>query len=221
MVTKNLLYTGVVGPILFIVAFLLEGLTRPGYSQWRNYVSQLATGDGAWVQIANFVVCGLLVIAFAIGLRSAIKGSRGAVGAPVLLGIFGLSLVVAGVFPTDPALGYPPGAPDVQTTHGTIHALAGVSAFTLLPASTFVMTWHFARTRERRWAIYSAAVGALIIVMFVASNTAAAIDATGNWPNAPTGFFQRIAIIAGWTWIAAVALHLAGKQSGSRRDSAD
>ncbi len=35
MVTKNLLYAGVVGPILFIVVFLLKGFTRPGYSQWR------------------------------------------------------------------------------------------------------------------------------------------------------------------------------------------
>jgi len=34
------------------------------------------------------------------------------------------------------------------------------------------------------------------------------MDMTGRMANAPTGFFQRIAIIAGWTWMSMVALHL-------------
>jgi hypothetical membrane protein len=37
---------GVIGPLLFIAVFLIEGATRPGYSAWRNLVSQLATGPG-------------------------------------------------------------------------------------------------------------------------------------------------------------------------------
>ncbi|OLD50896.1 MAG: hypothetical protein AUG06_05060 [Actinobacteria bacterium 13_1_20CM_2_65_11] len=47
-----------------------------------------------------------------------------------------------------------------------------------------------------------------IIAFFVASTTVSVMDATGTWHNAPTGFFQRIAIIGGWSWIAMVALHL-------------
>jgi hypothetical protein len=30
----------------------------------------LSTGDLGWVQIPNFVVCGVLMIAFAVGMRS-------------------------------------------------------------------------------------------------------------------------------------------------------
>ena len=205
---KELLYAGIVGPLLFVVVFLVEGATRPGYSQWRQFVSQLATGDGAWTQIVNFVACGVLVIAFAVGLRLALAGTRGSIGGPVLLGLFGVALLVAGAFPTDPALGYPVGAPQVHTTHGMIHGLAGLASFTLLPASAFVMAWHFAAKPERRWVIYSAGVGALVIVMFMAMNISATLDATGALPNAPTGFFQRIAIIGGWTWISMLALHL-------------
>src|SRR5260370_12349612 len=92
---RKLLYAGIVGPLLFIVVFLLEGFTRPGYSQWRNFVSQLATGDGGWVQVLNFLVCGTLVIAFAIGLRYAIRGSRGSTGAPGPRGLLGASLLLA------------------------------------------------------------------------------------------------------------------------------
>src|SRR5438876_8469311 len=106
---KKLLYAGIVGPLLFIVVFLLEGLTRPGYSAWRHYVSQLATGDGGWMQVLNFLVCGTLVLAFAIGLRQALIGSRGSIVAPILIALFAVALLVAGIFVTDPALGYPVG----------------------------------------------------------------------------------------------------------------
>jgi len=200
---RRLLYAGLVGPSLFIVVFLLEGFTRPGYSQWRHYVSQLATGPGGWVQVANFFVCGTLVIAFAIGLGGASKS----IAAPILIGLYGASLLVAGAFSTDPALGYPPGAVDAHTTHGMIHGLAGLGAFSLLPAATFVLAAWFGRHGSRRWMWYSLAVGMTMIVAFIASNVFSTMDMTGRMANAPTGFFQRIAIIAGWTWISMVALH--------------
>ena len=205
---KKLLYAGIVGPLLFIVVFLLEGLTRPGYSAWRHYVSQLATGDGGWMQTVNFLMCGTLVIVFAIGLRHALRGSRGSVGGPVLFGLFGSALLVAGIFVTDPALGYPVGAAQVRTLHGMIHGLAGLAAFSLLPAAAFVMARHFAaEPASRAWTIYSAGIGFVIVAMFIASTTVSTLDERGVWLNAPTGFLQRVAIIGGWTWIAMVAWH--------------
>jgi hypothetical protein len=205
---RKLLYAGAVGPLLFILIFLLEGATRPGYSAWRHYVSQLATGDFGWMQVINFLMCGTLMLAFAVGLRQTSKGSRGSIAGPLLFGLFAIALLVAGVFVTDPALGYPAGAPQVHTAHGMIHGLAGLAAFSILPAAAFVMAPHFAAARERRWSIYSVGVGVLLIVFFIASTAVSTMDATGTWPNAPTGFLQRIAIIGGWTWIAGVAWHL-------------
>jgi hypothetical protein len=206
---RKLLYPGVVGPLAFIVVFLLEGLTRPGYSAWRHYVSQLATGDGGWMQVVNFLVCGTLVILFAVGLRQAIRSSRGSIGGPALIGLFGVALLVAGTFVTDPALGYPVGAPQLHTAHGMVHGLAGLAAFTLLPAAAFVMAWHFgAEPGSRRWMLYSAGVGLLLVVMFIASTGVSVLDERGIWTNAPTGFLQRIAIIGGWSWLAMLALHL-------------
>ncbi len=174
---KKLLYAGIVGPLLFIAVFLIEGATRPGYSAWRHYVSQLATGDGGWMQVVNFLVCGTLVLLFAMGLRSALRRSRGSIGAPLLLGLFAVALLVAGTFSTDPA-----------------------------PAAAFVMAWHFGgEPSSRRWVIYSLTVGVVIVAMFIASTAVSTMDELGAWPNAPTGFLQRIAIITGWTWIAMVA----------------
>ena len=203
---RTLLLAGVVGPLLFIGVFLIEGITRPGYSAWRDFVSQLATGDGGWVQTVNFLVCGALVACFAAGLRLSLRSGRASVAAAVLIGLFAAALIVAGVFTTDPALDYPAGALQVHSAHGMIHGLAGLAAFTLLPASTFVMAGRFAGDpATRRWALYSACVGALMIVCFIASTAFSTLDATGVVANAPTGFFQRIAIIGGWTWMSSVA----------------
>src|SRR5438094_6995071 len=166
---KKLLYAGVVGPLLFIAVFLIEGATRPGYNPWRMYVSQLGTGPGGWVQVVNFLVCGALVLAFAIGVRMAIAGTRGSVGAPLLLGVFGVTMWAAGIFTTDPGLGYPVGAPEVHTTHGLIHGFAGLAVFTFLPAARFVTAWHFAHEEVALcWVIYTWRIGDLrIVVIFM------------------------------------------------------
>jgi hypothetical protein len=206
--TRLLLAGGVVGPPLFIVVFLVEGATRPGYSAWRNFVSQLATGDGGWVQVVNFIVCGMLMLGFGVGLRRALVEGRGSVAAPLLLGAFGFALLISGVFVTDPALGYPPGAPVVQTAHGLIHGLAGLAAFSLLPAACFVMAWRFADSSSRGWRIYSVLTGVLVVAGFIAGIVFSDLDERGVLPDAPTGFVQRIAIIGGWSWIAVVAARL-------------
>lgn len=111
-------------------------------------------------------------------------------------------MLVAGIFTTDPGLGYPVGAPEVHTTHGTIHGFAGLAVFTLLPAAGFVMAWHYASAEtSARWTAYSILVAAALIVLFFGG------FAVGQYPGAPTGLYQRIAIITGWTWIAMVAWH--------------
>jgi len=206
---RALLIAGFVGPLGFIVVFLIEGATRPGYSAWRNFVSQLATGDGGWVQIANFLVCGTLILAFAVGLWRALRPRS--VAGTVLIGLFAVSLIVAGIFVTDPALGYPPGSngSDPPTVHGGIHGVAGLVAFTALAAAAFVMARRFAGDLAwRGWAVYSFVVGALIFGLFVASTAASVLDERGVWPGAPVGVFQRISIVTGWTWLAALAFRL-------------
>ena len=59
-----------------------------------------------------------------------------------MIGIFGLGLVAAGVFVTDPGRGYPPGAPlkgDPQTWHGYVHGINAVVVFALLIVACFVL----------------------------------------------------------------------------------
>jgi hypothetical membrane protein len=213
-ITRFLITGGAIGPLLFMIVLLIEGATRPGYSAWHNYGSSLSLSDQGWMQIANFLVCGLLTLGFAIGLRQVFQTGRGSLWGPILLGIFGVSLIVAGLFVTDPSLGYPPGThgSGPQTLHGTIHGVAGLIAFTSLPIASFVIARRFAGDPNwKGWALYSIVTGVLVLVCFITSTTVSALDESGVLPGSPTGLFQRIAIIAGWSWIALLAIRLLSK----------
>src|SRR5881392_2290670 len=87
LLTRLLIAGGAIGPLLFILVFLVEGAVRPGYSAWRQFVSALCQGKREWVQITNFLVCGLLLLGFAVGLQQVLQSGTGAVWGPVLFGI--------------------------------------------------------------------------------------------------------------------------------------
>jgi hypothetical protein len=56
-----------------LAAGLLQAYTRDGFDPARHPLSSLALGDLGWLQTANFVVCGLLTLAGAVGLRPAYR----------------------------------------------------------------------------------------------------------------------------------------------------
>jgi len=65
----GLLACGAIAGPLFTLGWAIEGATRTFYSALRHPVSSLELGDFGWTQVANFIVAGLLTLAFAIGLR--------------------------------------------------------------------------------------------------------------------------------------------------------
>lgn len=214
--TRLFLAGGVIGPLVFLFVLLIEGATRPGYSAWRNFGSQLSLSDQGWEQIANFIFCGLLCLGFAVALRHSLPRSKGVIAGSVSLAVFGFSLIAAGVFVTGPALGYPPGANfhSKESWHSSLHGLAGVGAFGSLAAACFIFAFYFAGNAAwRGWTAYSTVVGVALALSFVLSNITAVLDMTGAWPNAPTGFIQRVGIVLGWTWVSYLAWRLLQRQS--------
>jgi hypothetical protein len=198
------LASGVVAPLLFSVVVLVEGATRPHYSALHHPISLLSLGDAGWVQVANFIVSGALLVCFAVGLRFVLHPGRAGTWGPVLLGAFGLSLVGAGLFSIDPTLGYPPGAPAVSTAHGSVHLLVsnvGILAFTV---ACFVLAWRFAGEPDwRAWTIPSIVAGGLIVVLGIASTVTLTPD-----PGSLGGLFQRLSIFPALVWLAAFAARL-------------
>src|SRR5262249_28980324 len=108
-----------VGPV-FIIAFVVQGALRPDYHPLRHSVSSLAVGSRyGWIQTANFIVAGLLALAFAAGVRRALSPGPGSRWGAILIALWAMGLVGAGVFTTGPEAGYPPGTP-VRVTDPSI-----------------------------------------------------------------------------------------------------
>jgi hypothetical membrane protein len=214
--TRLLLLCGVIGPLLFVIVFLIEGATRPDYNAWQTTISTLSWGDQGWIQIANFSLFGLFMLCFAIGLRRVLRTGPGSLGGPILLFIVGLGLITAGPFVTDPVLGYPPALSSngPASLHGTIHNTASLIVFLALPAASFVMGWRFIRDPAwRSWALYSVATGVLILVFvvwFFASVVAATHDPNGG--AVPAGLLERVFSIIGCCWLSLFALRLISKK---------
>src|SRR5207253_6149221 len=110
ILTRALLGAGLIAGLLYIVVGLIQMLIRPGFDIRRHELSLMSNGDLGWIQIGNFVVTGLLVIAAAIGMRRVLRGNRGGTWGPLLVAVYGAGLIAAGAFVADPMNGFPPGA---------------------------------------------------------------------------------------------------------------
>lgn len=205
MNNRRSLQCGVVAGPLFVATFLVEGAVRPDYDALRHPVSSLALGPWGWVQVANFVVTGTLYLAFAIGLSRTPKTLvRTRVG-PILVGASAVGLIGAGVFATDPLSGYPLGTPDVltdRTTAGLLHDLFSAPTFLGLPTAAVLFALS-SRRDDRRWACYSAGSALVLLVAFGLASAA-----LGQVPTLVDhgGLFQRVSVIAGFTWLTALAV---------------
>jgi hypothetical protein len=205
---KRLLTCGFYGPLLFILLFLVQGLVREDYDPLRHPVSALSIGEQGWLQEINFVFSGMMILAFAFGVRLVLHPSRGSTWGPILIGVTAIGLIGAGFFTCDPLNGYPPGTPLFpleRTVHGRLHDLFSLPVFTALPAACFVFVRRFTGERRRGWAIYSLAAGLGMLAFFILAGMGFQ-QAPGFFDIA--GLLQRVSIISGLTWISALAAHL-------------
>jgi hypothetical protein len=85
----RLLGCGVIAGPLFLVVGLAQAFTRDGFDLRRHPFSMLSLGDLGWIQISNFVVCGLLWIACAIGIRRTLHAGIARTAGPAFIGLFG------------------------------------------------------------------------------------------------------------------------------------
>jgi hypothetical protein len=202
-VTRSLLGYGVIAGPLYVAVSLAQTLTRDGFDLTRHQWSLLCNGALGWIQITNFLVTGLMVGAFAVGLRRALRPGPGGTWAPRLVGAYGAGLVCAGVFRADPALGFPPGTPDGVGTvswHGILHFVAAGIGFTALIVACFVVARRFSAQRRPGWAAYSRLTGVLFLGGFVAVASGAG--------SAATNLAFVAAVLVAWTWVSALAVHL-------------
>jgi hypothetical protein len=205
---KMLLTIGAIAGPLFVVTFLIEGLTRANYNPFRHPVSSLALGEYGWLQSANFIVAGLLTLAFSIGLRLALRPQKGSTWGPLLIAIWAIGLLGAGIFITDPVSGYPPGTLAIvqnPTVHGALHDQLSLLGFLALLGACLVFGFQFASQSERGWATYSVVSGILFAAGVV---LASAAFGQNESLVAFGGLLQRVAVTVGFAWQTLLAVHL-------------
>jgi hypothetical protein len=169
--TSVLLAAGVLAGPLFLATTLLQFAVKAGLEPRIHPLSILSLGPAGWIQITNFILAGLLVLASATGLRRVMRGSPAGTWGPILIAVYGASLVMGGVFVVDPGLGYPAGAPAGQpeqlSWHGTLHIFADPLMGLALIAAAFVFARRFRRTGRRGSAAASYAIAAAYLVLTI------------------------------------------------------
>jgi Protein of unknown function (DUF998) len=181
-----------IGSVLFVVVFTVDGWLRPGYDSLGMYISELSLGAGGWIQRANFGVLGILFLLFARGVAAEFREGTASKAGPAVLTIIGVSLLASGPFVTDPM--------GNQTSwHGVLHGIFGALVFSLAPFSTIVCLRRFREDRQRRalqrWTLLASVVIVVSVAAMKVGQTASSI--VHPW----VGVAQRVALITYLSWV--------------------
>ena len=192
---------GVIGPILFTVAFVVQGLFRLARVQPRGGAGQCARGRaGRLGTPVNFVIFGVLTIAFAVGLHLGVRPARAGWVGPAILVLCGVALLWAAVFPLrENAAGVtlPPGP----------HLVGGLTYFLSNALWPVVLSRRLAGDpRWRGLATYSLASGITIFLLFVANGVLVIPDDAPLHPYA--GLAQRAVLAVLFPCMIVLALRL-------------
>ncbi len=189
---------GVIAPIFFALMVIVEGFLVPSYSHMTQQVSDLGAytlyGSYALLQNLNFCVFGILVVAFAMGLRQELPASK---AMTVTLGLFGAMFFLLGFFPDEPI-------PWPAAAH---YLIAWAGGFSILLSEFF--SWR--RLRSPRadergvWTKY----GSFSLVSLVLAVISFTLFAAFGQPGSPvTGLLQRVFMVVLLLWTEVMALKL-------------
>lgn len=155
---------GIVGPLLFTATFLVqEQFRRAEYIPVAEPVSALEAGPNGWIQQVNFVVFGVLLFAFAVGLHHGVRPTRFGIAGPAVIAWGGVGLVLAATFPLREDVS---GATYDPTG---LHYVSGPITFGSIAVGLVVLSRRLARDpRWRSLAGYTLGTGIAVALMFVA-----------------------------------------------------
>jgi hypothetical protein len=160
---------GIVAGPLFLAVALIQAFTREGFDLGRHPISLLSLGDLGWIQIANFVISGVLYVACAVGMRRVLRSGRGSIWGPRLVLVMGIGLILGGVFVTDPGAGFPPGAPagapEQISWHGALHTIAPVLALDGMIIGCLIFARRFAERKQWGWVTAGIASAVAVLVL--------------------------------------------------------
>jgi hypothetical protein len=186
---------GLLGPIVLGFADLIAALSASGYSPIRDSISSLALAPMGWLQTIGFLVIGLLMEIFILGLYLCIRRGR---YFGLSIGIFvccSFGLLLIGAFHADPT-----GAP--STLAGTIHSGTANTVFILFPVVCFLMAPSLrGDTYWKELFLYTIVTGILASILAI---VVLLIPDESGW----FGLYERILVADIGIWVEVMALWL-------------
>ncbi len=138
------------------------------------------------------------MICFAVGTGRLLDSLLGT----ALLAVFGLALIGAGVFLTDPIRGYPPGSPSPATEelswHHRVHGAMGPIAF----LAVFGACISLAGRLDGFWQGYTLVTGVMGLALVAWTAISVQRDAS------IAGLVQRCLILVYVVWVILLSIHL-------------
>ncbi|MDD2777281.1 MAG: DUF998 domain-containing protein [Methanocellales archaeon] len=194
-VQRMLAICGIVGPILYTIVLIAIGLLRPGYNHLKQFMSELGEVGGPNAIIMNtigFMLLGVLMIAFSLGLHRGIK--EGSKIGPALIAISGVGWITVGLFHVDP-----------NTVNASLKAMLHVIGAMLVGLGFSTAPFAIARRsrKDHRWVSYrpySLATGLLTAILGLVF----IFGGIEGW----MGALQRMVIGVPLLWIEVMAIRL-------------
>lgn len=187
---------GALGALVFLVAAALLQVLRPDINALSGYASGFANGPYGPAFSAGAVIHGLGNIALAMGLALILGAGRAAVWGSLLLGLAGWGIVLAGLFPTDPAGAAP-------TLTGIIHLTVAAASFPIEFAGLLLLARAFGASESwrafagpTRWLAWLGGASLLWLLAAVALR---------SW----AGLAERAALLTFMAWELWASLRLA------------
>lgn len=172
--------------LLFIAVFLLLGVFAHPYNPVHDTISALEFTSLGMGQRLNFIVFGILLIAFAWALRTELHHGRGARLIPLLQFISGIAVIGDGLFINNP-----------------LHLICDLIAFNLTLLILFLFAWRFwPDIRWKPWAYYSIATALLMMAFLTAFGL-------NNHPGGGSaGVMEKLATVTRTLWSVLLTLKL-------------
>jgi hypothetical protein len=142
----------IIGISYVLVATVAVHFLRPDLDPLSSPISQYAVGPYGELMTSALLIWGLASLLFAVRLRSSVIPSGWLWGGLLLLVVFAVGLVSAGIFPMD--VPFPPKnfSPKSFTTVGLIHVLSATIASVCFPFAARLLSKSF--EKGVRWRVF-------------------------------------------------------------------
>jgi hypothetical membrane protein len=194
--SRYLALGGAVGPILFTTMILICSGMRPDYDHVSDFISELGATDTPNASLMNFVgfmPTGILIASLGVALIVGLPRGFSSTSGGVLLALFGIGIMVAGIFSCDP------GCPQAGSKESMIHDNVSAVAFISAIVGTGLLGVNFRRSDTwRSLFMYSIATSASALIFLITMiNSFEVRMLTGMWQRLMLGVLFLWCFIVG------------------------